>query len=154
MSCFPNDSELLFLIFFFFLLLFFYACAKYHLYIGISNRNYSMAAMIWFLPVSKIISMKANYCAKSVCIRIHSGPHFPAFGLNTDQNNSKYRHFLRSEQYTGSNYFLIALLQILIHLNQSDQRKNLTNHLVTWDLLYKKQCISQGSHKLLASLRT
>ena len=104
MSCFANDSELLFLIYFF-LLLVFYACAKYHLYIGISNRNYSMAAMIWFLLVSKIISMKANYCTKSVFIRIHSGPHFPAFGLNTDQNNSKYRHFFRSEQYTGKQLF-------------------------------------------------
>ena len=61
--------------------------------------------MIWFLLVSKIISMKANYCTKSVFIRIHSGPHFPAFGLNTDQNNSKNRHFLRSEQYTGKKFF-------------------------------------------------
>ena len=64
-----------------------------------------MAAIIWFFLVSKIISMKANYCAKSICIRIHSGPHFPAFGLNTNQNNYKYRHFLRSEQYTGKQLF-------------------------------------------------
>ena len=64
-----------------------------------------MAAIIWFLLVSKIISMKANYCAKSVCVRIHSGPHFSIFGLNTDQNNSKYRLFLRSEQYTGKQLF-------------------------------------------------
>ena len=36
------------------------------------------------------------HCMKSVCIRSYSGPYFPAFGLNTDQNNSEYGHFLRS----------------------------------------------------------
>ena len=25
-----------------------------------------------------------NHCVKSVCIRSYSGPHFPAFGLNTE----------------------------------------------------------------------
>ena len=34
---------------------------------------------------------------KSVSIRSYSGPHFPAFRLNTDQNNSEYGHFLRSD---------------------------------------------------------
>ena len=44
---------------------------------------------------------------KSVRIQSLSGPYFPAFGLknerpvrmreNTDQKNSEYRHFLRSE---------------------------------------------------------
>ena len=49
-----------------------------------------------------------NHCVKSVYIWSYSGPHFPAFGLNTerygvqmrknvDKNNSKYGHFLRSE---------------------------------------------------------
>ena len=32
--------------------------------------------------------------AESVRIRSYSGPYFPAFGLNTDQNNSEYGHFL------------------------------------------------------------
>ena len=35
------------------------------------------------------------HCLKSVCIRSYSDPHFPAFGLNTDQNNSENGHFLR-----------------------------------------------------------
>ena len=30
---------------------------------------------------------------KSVHIRRFSGPHFPAFGLNTDHRNSEYGHF-------------------------------------------------------------
>ena len=30
---------------------------------------------------------------KSVCIWSYYGPHFPAFGLNTNQNNSEYGHF-------------------------------------------------------------
>ena len=54
------------------------------------------------------------HCLKSVRIRSYSGPHFPAFGLNTerygvslriqsecwkiaDQNNFEYGHFLRSD---------------------------------------------------------
>ena len=49
------------------------------------------------------------HCVKSVRIRSYSGPHFPAFGLNTerygcsvrmrenaDENNSEYKYFLRS----------------------------------------------------------
>ena len=35
-------------------------------------------------------------CVKSVRIRSYSGPHFPAFGMNTEQNNSECRHVLRS----------------------------------------------------------
>ena len=33
------------------------------------------------------------------CVRIwsYSGPYFPAFGLNMDQNNSEYGHFSRSD---------------------------------------------------------
>ena len=33
---------------------------------------------------------------KNVRIRNYSGQYFPAFGLNTDQSNSKYGHILRS----------------------------------------------------------
>ena len=33
---------------------------------------------------------------KSVRVRSYSGPYFPAIGLNTDQNNTEYGHFLRS----------------------------------------------------------
>ena len=36
---------------------------------------------------------------ESVSIRSFSGPYFPAFGLNTDQKNSEYGHFPRSECY-------------------------------------------------------
>ena len=39
---------------------------------------------------------------KCPCLEL-SGPFFPAFGLNTDQNNSEYEHFSRSEY----NQFLI-----------------------------------------------
>ena len=56
--------------------------------------------------VSMKIAMNANFHSKepfikryvkSVSIRSYSGPYFPAFGQNTDQNNSEYGHFLRSE---------------------------------------------------------
>ena len=36
--------------------------------------------------------------AKSVRIRSYSGPYFPAFGMNTDRNNSEYGHLLHSEK--------------------------------------------------------
>ena len=38
-----------------------------------------------------------THCIKSVRIRGYSGPNFPAFGLNTDQNSSEYGHFSRSD---------------------------------------------------------
>ena len=38
----------------------------------------------------------ACHCEKSVGIRSFSGPYSPAFGLNKDQENSEYRHFLSS----------------------------------------------------------
>ena len=34
-----------------------------------------------------------SHCAKSVSIRSYSRSYFPAFGLNTNQNNSEYGHF-------------------------------------------------------------
>ena len=36
------------------------------------------------------------HCVKSVRIQSYSGPYSPTFGLNTDQNNSKYEHFSHS----------------------------------------------------------
>ena len=46
---------------------------------------------------------KCEKCVKSACIWSYSGPHFPAFGLNTDQKNSEYGHFSGSAIYI---YFL------------------------------------------------
>ena len=40
------------------------------------------------------------HCVKSIRIRRFSGPHFPAFGLNMDQENSDYRHFSYSDIQT------------------------------------------------------
>ena len=40
-----------------------------------------------------------KHCVKSVRFRSYSGPYFSAFGLNTDQNNSEYGHFLRSKNF-------------------------------------------------------
>ena len=57
---------------------------------------------------------------KSVRIWSYSGPCFPAFGLNTDQNNSEYGHFLRSDAYNFLGLRLFALDKCTIifsHLN-------------------------------------
>ena len=43
---------------------------------------------------------------KSFRIWSFSGPHFPAFKLNTDQKNSIYRHFSRSGMLLKKEYAL------------------------------------------------
>ena len=59
------------------------------------------------------VKKRHHHCVKSVLIRSYSGPHFPAFGLNTvrmgenaDQNNSEYGHFLRSADQMCTTKFL------------------------------------------------
>ena len=42
---------------------------------------------------------KRNLCVKSVRIRSYSGPYSVKMRENTDQNNSKYGHFSRSDYY-------------------------------------------------------
>ena len=77
----------------------------------------------------------SQYCMKSVRIRSYSVPHFSAFGLDTeirsissysvqmrenaDQNNSEYRHFLRSAIHQAFQQFLYAsriILHKLLHI--------------------------------------
>ena len=45
---------------------------------------------------AQFCSLFMLHCVKSVRIRSYCGPHFPAFGLKTEQNNSKYGHFSRN----------------------------------------------------------
>ena len=61
---------------------------------------------------------------KSVRIWSYSGPYFPASGVNTDQNNSKYEHFLRSEDDCGNpgcasgfNFFFSELFDAVVQGN-------------------------------------
>ena len=66
--------------------------------------------------------MPSDHCVKSLRILSFSGPHFPAFALNTeicrenliylvrmqgnkDQKNSKYRHFSRTEGLQNTSRF-------------------------------------------------
>ena len=61
---------------------------------------------MWMDPSIAINSVKLHvlkenltsrcHYVKSVRIQSYSNPYFPAFGLNTDQANFEYRHFLRS----------------------------------------------------------
>ena len=45
------------------------------------------------------MSFKERYhCGKIVRIRSFSGPYFPEYGLNMDQKNSEYGHFLLSHR--------------------------------------------------------
>ena len=53
----------------------------------------SQIYMIWILQC--LVFCECDYhCVKSARIRSYSGLHFHAFGLNADQNNSEYGHFL------------------------------------------------------------
>ena len=44
---------------------------------------------------------RAKHCVKSIRIPSYSGPYSVRMRENTDQNNSKYEHFLRSEDKLG-----------------------------------------------------
>ena len=59
------------------------------------------------------------YCMKSVHIRSYSGPHFPAYGLNTDQNNFEYGHFLCSDPLYELYIVELRLVCYLIFLSRS-----------------------------------
>ena len=61
----------------------------------------SICGLVVFIDMNTHILTKdrnfnTSHCLKSVRIRSYSGPHFPAFRLITDQNNSEYGHFSRS----------------------------------------------------------
>ena len=58
--------------------------------------------------------MAPFYCMKNLRIRSFSGPSFPAFGLDTDQNNSEYGHFSRS---VCSNVFLYHCVKYTFFFN-------------------------------------
>ena len=49
------------------------------------------------INVFMVALRKSMQCVKSVRIRSFSGPYFPAFGQNTDQKNSEYGYFSRSD---------------------------------------------------------
>ena len=80
------------------------------------QTNSSKLPPMWFY-----VTLQKTHCVKNVRIRSFSGPYFPAFGLNTarytspyaiqmrentDQKNSEYRHFSRSD---GNHHSSIAL---------------------------------------------
>ena len=55
-----------------------------------------------------------QHCVKSVRIRSYSGPYFSVFGLNTDQYNSEYEHFLRS----GRHVFVLLGFFVLVFMKR------------------------------------
>ena len=62
----------------------------------IIKTNIKQAKIIFVDQKDWPFRLKGTHCVKSVRIRSHSGPHFPAFTLNTDQNDSENGHFSRS----------------------------------------------------------
>ena len=97
---------------------------------------YNMYQSLLFLLIeqSKLHKITANYItlrfAKELnfflkffweskffhCVKSFRGPHFPAFGLKKDQNNSKYRHFLGSVCLPSETYVRLSQASIMIGL--------------------------------------
>ena len=69
--------------------------------------------------MSGMKNYKLIHCVKRVRVRSYSGPHFPAFGLNTERyylsvfspNAGKYGHFLRN------NYYYFFLKHLFVFMN-------------------------------------
>ena len=98
-------------------------CIKYRNFTLFSNTK-----ILWKHTV--FVEIRANrqqkHCVKSVCIRSYSGRHFSRIfphsdgirrdtagvkcGKNADQNNSEYRHFLRSEKLGEMVLFYAVLI--------------------------------------------
>ena len=57
-----------------------------------TKRWQYLKGVLW----AQFCSLFMLHCVKSVRIRSYCGPHFPAFGLKTEQNNSKYGQFSRN----------------------------------------------------------
>ena len=66
------------------------ALKTYRLYTGFCDYFNSFESSVVFH-----IEINHSIC-KSVCIWSFSGPNFPVFGLNTDQQNSEYGRFSKS----------------------------------------------------------
>ena len=58
-----------------------------------------------------------NHRVKRARIRSYSGPYLSAFGLNTDQNNAEYGHFLRSECDWKNLYFQLFSIQEVLQVH-------------------------------------
>ena len=70
-------------------------CLRYKSHFSTSSTSFSLIKF-------------RTYTAWSVRIRSYSGLYFPAVGLNRDQNDSEYRHFLRSTVYPYFHTFVLV----------------------------------------------
>ena len=68
---------------------------------GISDHRLLKGEFIWRLDGAFFVRKTYYYyhCVKSVRIRSYSGPYSVRMRENTDRNNSKYGHFLRSVHF-------------------------------------------------------
>ena len=77
-------------------------------------------SVIW--KIVELLRLQYNQCVKSVRIRGYSGPHFPAFGLNTE----KYGVSLRIQSECGKMWSRITTNM------ETFQALNFTNNLYLW----------------------
>ena len=88
------------------------------------------SVLIWSVPNFPLFFEHFNklHCVKSVGIRSYSGAYFPAFGLNTDQNNSEYGHFSRSAK-VKKRVVLLITFGLEKFFRSSSQAENVSNPL-------------------------
>ena len=61
-----------------------------------------------------------SHCVKSVCIRSYSGPHFPAFRLNTERysvslhNQSEYGKMQTRITSNADTFYAVGFFQVII----------------------------------------
>ena len=105
--------------------------------------------------VNQFVTMFYEHCMKSVVIRSFSCPYFLAFKLNTcsvqmlkntDQKNSKYRHFLRSIGFIAEKKK--KALEAFENLNIVKWHKN----VVDWNYVFF--ILIPGIKKFFASIFT
>ena len=84
------------------------------------------------LPHSQSSSNEKTHCVKNIRIRCYSGPHFPAFGLNTE----RYRLY----KYRDTEYFV----SLRIHSDCGEIRTRITPNTDTFYAVTMKRKINLG----------
>ena len=77
-----------------------------------------------------------KHCMKSIRFRSFSGPYFSALGTNTDQKNSKYGHFSRSEEKFNI-YFPLVFHWNIQNFTVKDQAWFLAAILYSFEIFQK-----------------
>ena len=91
------------------------------------------------------------HCMKSVRNRSYSCPCFSAFGINTDQNNSEYRHVIRSVQ---SNFKRLFIYTWFIFYREDEQELIGELEKILWNQLMECRLIGSSCVSVVCTKTT